>query len=342
MGAALGVLEAAFSDFVAAVSQYESIARAEAAKVGTGAAATVTDSGTAGAQVTGSGAEGAQLTGSGEEGAAPAPAPAPPPPPPPPPYRPQAPASLIPPVDIIGQWPLDQTGNIDLYGIQGNNFQLSQNFNDQRTRISQILTNQSQVSNIVNTELERLKDKKTSVDQAIIGQQRIVTLNDNYRQRYAQYINIIVVICITLVLIIGLITLENTFTFIPSYVFETLMAFIFIGGLYLCYVFYSLIQSRSNMDFNKLNLPGPVSLSPAQLEAQKQAAAKSGNLLGTINLYGCIGPECCGNNTQWDSGNSICLPNGETYSGFTTMTISYNNINVLPNSPNEYANYMPL
>jgi hypothetical protein len=102
-----------------------------------------------------------------------------------------------------------------------------------------------------------------------------------------------------------------------------------------------------------LELKGPTVLSGSEVDANQIAAGKAGDLLGSINLFGCMGPKCCtAGDTMWDDATSKCVPMCATgfiwnkttkqceaapanQSGFTTMDkrdpIAY--------SPNEYNKY---
>lgn len=207
-----------------------------------------------------------------------------------------------------------------------------------------ILTQQTAMNDIVTNELDRLNSKKTKIDSALVGQKRAVSLNDSYRQRYVQYINIIITIVIALVLIIGLSLLSNAFEVIPSFVVNILIIIIVVITMYICYVIMSNIKSRDKIDYNKLDLAPPKVATASELVKIEEQQAKAGNLLGGINLMGCIGDKCCSTGTYWDQDNSVCKPgtnpNPNQVSSFTTMSISYNSGQAIsPNSPNEYANY---
>jgi hypothetical protein len=110
------------------------------------------------------------------------------------------------------------------------------------------------------------------------------------------------------------------------------------------------------MYFDQIDLDGPSILSPDQISKQKAAAGKSGNLLGSINLNGCIGNDCCSIGTVWDASGGVCVVESDiqkavssaaaaaaaaSKSGFTTIS-AIDNIsrNVKPNSPNEFKDYV--
>jgi len=97
------------------------------------------------------------------------------------------------------------------------------------------------------------------------------------------------------------------------------------------------------MNFNELDLPG---LNNSVAGNTVASGTGSGSLLDLINVNGCIGSDCCGTNTEWDQGNSLCksLPK---LSGFTTMNLAYingdlSNMKVSANSPYEFSDYVPI
>lgn len=213
---------------------------------------------------------------------------------------------------------------------------------------SAILTKQQDVNNLVTDETNRLATKKITIDQALDGQKRLISLNESYRLKYAQYIKMILVAIIALVIWVVLNHLSSL-GILPGALYAILMIIVLSVAIFSCYFIYLDILNRDNMNFNELNIPGPKKLTPDEIKQSQDAAAKSGNLLGTINFSGCIGAECCSDGSKWDAGNSVCIGNAlpfgrsTTFSGFSTLSVSYNNgelkKTVSANSPNEFAEY---
>jgi hypothetical protein len=213
----------------------------------------------------------------------------------------------------------------------------------------QILAQQQDVQGILINEAQRLSLKKGKIDSAIDGQKRIIALNDSYRARYAAYIKMLLIIIIGLVVCIVLNVVSKLLTFIPSAIFDILIAIVIFITLYICYIMNLDIIGRDNMDFDKLKVPSPAQMTPGELAKSQADAAKRGDLLNTINIGGCIGPSCCNVGTNWDAGNSVCVGNTysfgsvSTKSGFTTISLSYNIGDIqptaAPNEPNEFDKY---
>jgi hypothetical protein len=207
---------------------------------------------------------------------------------------------------------------------------------------SAVLAKQKEMSDIINAEKERLLQKKQSIDNALVGKKRAVALNEAYRMRQAQYTRIKVVIVIVLAICIFLVLLGQRFPIVPlTYIILLNTIVVLVGGIY-CLFLYSTINSRSMMNYDELNLQGPSVLSPADVKTTQAAAAKVGDLLGTVNVSGCVGSECCSTGTKWDNKLAKCVPNAETptadttipkQSAFTTMS------QTLVHSPSEYDSY---
>ena len=256
---------------------------------------------------------------------------------------------------VTNNYITDPTNQLSI--IQSTNNDINTNLLNASGSANALADHQVDMQKIVDDERSRLNDKKTQIDTALIGQQRIVSLNDSYRQRYSQYVNVIIVIVVTLALIITINIISKIFTMIPSLIFDLLIIVILSAGIYLCYTIIININSRSKIDFNKLDLQPPKVLTADEIAAAKNTASKSGNLLGTVNLNGCVGPVCCGTGTTWNDELAICKPSatqasatqasGSGAQGFSTMSVesfktinvSYNNGPVKPISPTEFDKY---
>jgi hypothetical protein len=225
---------------------------------------------------------------------------------------------------------------------------LKNNYKSALANNNATLTQQDKINQILETENTRLTDKKTSIQQALDGQQRIVSLNDSYRLKYAQYIKMLLVIIIALVIWVILSKL-NSIGLLPDAIYTILIILVLVIPGFICYFIYLDILGRDRMNFNELNIPPPDKLTPDQIRQRKEAAAKDGDLLGSINFAGCVGSECCSDGTKWDEGNSVCFGNSlafgrsTTFNGFSTISVSYKNGEFLPpttpNSPDEFTQY---
>jgi hypothetical protein len=220
---------------------------------------------------------------------------------------------------------------------------LYSSFSTAKTSTDSILDHQNEMLDIVNKENNRLALKKQSVDTALDGKKRAIKLNESNRLRYEQYTKIIIVIIITLALFIGISITSKFLPFLPQFIFDILSIFVITIGLFTSYFIFLNMQMRSNMNFDELDLPGPKILSEEEIQKGKAQEAKYGNLLGSIDLVGCMGSDCCDVGTLWDTGNSVCRPIVPFQNPFTTISVAYKqgDINgpVKSNSPNEFESY---
>lgn len=231
------------------------------------------------------------------------------------------------------------TGNVQIMQTNLDNLYRQGNIANSSNLVT--LTHQRDMNNIVQTENNRLKEKKAIIDDARESQKRLIDFNNSYNQRYMFWTKITTVIIITLVVYMIFSTLEMYFPFIPGFVFDILNIITFCIGVFICYFIYLDIYRRSKMNFNELELDPPKKASPQEIQAAQNKASKSGDLLGTLNVTNCTGPECCGPNTSWDSGNAICMSGNTIVSAFTTLNDNYlnGNYSVKANSSYEFTHY---
>lgn len=229
------------------------------------------------------------------------------------------------------------------------------NFKAASTSSDALLANQKDVGEIVSTELDRLKKKKHSVDAALEGQKRMLHLNDSYRAKHAYYNYIIIVLIAVFIVLIIFNFASMYFPNVPFWLFELVYVVLFSSIIIYFYILYRDINRRDKTNFNELDLEDPPK-GNVDLSAKRRQAATEGDLLGSINITGCVGPQCCDPGTAtWDEGNSVCIGKDGLIAGLTggeggeggagagnAGLDSFSNMEVtgvLPNSPNEFENY---
>ena len=222
-----------------------------------------------------------------------------------------------------------------------------------------VLTHQEDVSDIVNTEKDRLLLKKQSIDNALVGKKRAIELNDSYQKKQAEYNKIKYAWVIALAISVILVISKKKFEFLPSFMFDLFTILVLFGASIYTISILIDVSRREKTNFNKLDLPDPAARTAAELQSAAKAASKEegGDLLGGMNLYGCVGSYCCSPGTKWENDISKCV-HDDNYTGadagagavekqpFTTMsTAKYGNKrrininNVKENYANEYDNY---
>ena len=189
-----------------------------------------------------------------------------------------------------------------------------------------------------------MQSQKSIAESALIGQQRVMMLNDGSTKRTAQYTKIIIVIVISLVASLILTTIGGYLTFIPSFVFDIAQIGIIAFAIIYGFLLYQDAQNRDNINFDEIKTPTVTVPSQTDISNNLARAKDSGNLLDTINLGTCIGFDCCSPGTHWDQGNSVCQAGnvvaGNVVAGFTTMNEAYSQ-QVMKNFPFEFSMYAP-
>jgi len=221
-----------------------------------------------------------------------------------------------------------------------------------------VLTHQEDVADIVDTEKDRLLIKKQSIDNALVGKKRAIELNDSYQKKQAEYNKIKFAWVIALAISVILVISKKTFVFLPSFIFDLFTILVLFGASIYTISILIEVSRREKINFNKLDLPDPAARTAAELQAAAKAASKEegGDLLGGMNLYGCVGSYCCSPGTKWDNDITKCVHDDEydpnkiqdeaTTETFNTMINTQHinkrriNINnVKENCANEYDNY---
>jgi hypothetical protein len=153
-------------------------------------------------------------------------------------------------------------------------------------------------------ELERLKNRKSNVDNAILAQNRQIDLNESYRKRYAKYVQILFVLIFAYIGYLAIITIQNMFPDIPSMVFDGLLLLLIVIVAY--YIFYAVMEliTRSNMNYDEL---GSVDTTTPN-NSDPNALRNAGKLAQSNTASGvCVGQECCPASYKWDSATNRCV-----------------------------------
>ena len=166
------------------------------------------------------------------------------------------------------------------------------------------LTYQEQVNTILERENGRLADRKKAIDQAEMGQKRLVDLTTNATLRNKAMNKIYVVITIAILCYLGIRLLIN-YEMVPEKVTDILFIILVTGSTILIINMYYDYDRRNNMDYNMIDLGDPKQLT-GSAAATDAAAAK--NLLES-RFNGCVKEACCTEGSSFNEKYSICVPN---------------------------------
>ena len=209
--------------------------------------------------------------------------------------------------------------------------------------VEQTLLRQNEMKEIVDAENERIKKNIKTTETNLLTKNRKMKFIDNKRQRAEQYNKILYVFIIILSLIIIAIIGFQYLPFLPDFILQIFIVIVGSIGLVKIFNIYRELQTRSHLDYNELKLTAPNVMSSEEVDKKQKAAAKSGDLLGSIDIGGCRGAECCDTESDviWSESSRKCIPKPTTAETeeFTVERMKYNRGIAQPNSPNETLLY---
>ena len=207
----------------------------------------------------------------------------------------------------------------------------------------QILLRQNDMKGIVDAENERIQKNIKTTETNLLTKNRKMGFVENKRQRSEQYNEILYVFVISLSLIIIAIIGFQYLPFLPDFILQIFIVIVGSIGLVKIFNIYRELQTRSHLDYNELKLTAPNVMSSEEVDKKQKAAAKSGDLLGSIDIGGCRGAECCDTESDviWSESSRKCIPKPTTAETeeFTVERMKYNRGIAQPNSPSETLLY---
>jgi hypothetical protein len=184
------------------------------------------------------------------------------------------------------------------------------------------------IKTILTNENARLTQKKQTIDDAVISQNRIIHFNDNSRKIHGAYIRILIVFTIILAILWIVITLKQIITFIPEFIFDIILIFAICIGVIIIYNYYIEIIRRNRYNFDELDNAPPTIAKSSDSDVSN---VSNGDIMGgLVNI--CVGQDCCNTETKWDELTGKCVKKDP----FTTMEN-----NTIPKEEYEYTNYSP-
>lgn len=185
---------------------------------------------------------------------------------------------------------------------------LSTDLNAAGSSIGPTLTYQTEVKTILDRENGRLNAKKSTIDAAYMGQQRMVDLTNSQTKKNKAYNLILIVAVITFLVVLGIKQVYDN-GIIPNTVLDIMNIVILSVGMIYCVVLYMDIYNRSNMDFDQITLDQPYRKSQAEIDADRANQLASGQLSDATAgaNAGCVGAQCCPVGSTFNEFNKICV-----------------------------------
>jgi hypothetical protein len=179
-----------------------------------------------------------------------------------------------------------------------------------------VLAKQHDMQKIISNENTRLDIKQKSIDDALTSKERMIELNANYTKRKTQYQKMMIAIMIGLVIYFTVYIIDSILH-IPDAIFFLILIITFVSVAIYCFNIYLIIVNRDPIDYDKLNISPPPTLSSSQIQTATNAnaniSAGNMNLLGDLNILTCLGSSCCSTGTIWDVSAQLCLKDKDTF-----------------------------
>ena len=193
----------------------------------------------------------------------------------------------------------DPSGNYYMDNLNNDLKDLNDTLQGSEVSSNTLILKQGTVNDILNKENQRLLDKKNNIDSALVGQQRLLQINDSYRKRQAAYIKVLIVIIVAIILFFVLSFLSTSLTFIPEVVYYLLFIILISGTIiYVVLMIYN-INNRDPLNFDQLNLARPnlsptlVPIEPTSTPTPKSGGSDTQKCTDISGNTTCVGAECC-------------------------------------------------
>lgn len=150
------------------------------------------------------------------------------------------------------------------------------------------------VKNIYDTELERVDKRKQGINDMMISQKRLISLNQSYTSKMKKYGYMVSIIAFALVITIMIIQFRYL---LPSLLADFGIIIAIAGAIIWAYLIFADIQNRDKIDFDELAIDSSSLVNPANIDKDNADAGNAGDIsaLASNSLLGagCVGPTCC-------------------------------------------------
>jgi hypothetical protein len=190
---------------------------------------------------------------------------------------------------------------INLYKLLNN---LNGNYQSSLTNSREVLSEQNVAIEIVETELNRAKQRLAVIEEEKNNKIRLIEINTYYGQSYDEHANMMKLFIYILIPIIVLSFLFKK-GFIPISIYKILNVVIIIIGLILLWRNYSKIYMHDKLNYPEYNWSFDASTAPGV-----DSSLSTSDPWGSLNTT-CIGSACCMNETEYDNGLNKCILNNQ-------------------------------
>jgi hypothetical protein len=150
------------------------------------------------------------------------------------------------------------------------------------------------VENIYKKEADRVEKRKQGINDMMVSQKRLISLNQSYTSKMKKYGYMISIIAFALVIIIMIIHFRYL---LPSLLADLGIVIAIAGAIIWAYLIYVDIQNRDKIDFDELAIDSSSLVNPANIDKQNTDAGNEGDISALSSNAalgaGCIGSACC-------------------------------------------------
>jgi hypothetical protein len=201
------------------------------------------------------------------------------------------------------------------------------------------LEDQSMAVQIVEDELNHMKQNLQLLQTEKNNKVRLVEINSYYGDKYAEHSNLMKIIIFTLVPVI-IISLVYRSGIIPTNVYYILLSIVVIIGSYYFWLRFVSIITRDTMDYNEYDW----NFNPDSAPKSNSSGSSKDPWL-SADLGTCVAAECCSKGQTYDESLSKCIDNTTKPSPSSNTQERYvNNELTKTNTTNKYkhANHASL
>ena len=219
---------------------------------------------------------------------------------------------------------------LNLYKTVGN---VNNYFQNALTSSQGTLKEQTAAISIIETELNKSKQRLEMLQEEKNNKIRLVELNDYYGSKYAEHGRLMKIIIFTLVPVIILAVLNNK-EVIPQNVYYVLLVIVSVIGAAFFWKTMSSILMRDAMNYNEYNWFFDPDAAPSSGGVGTDDPWLTTQIPGT-----CVGQACCSDGQTWDSDLGQCIGTSSVIDTSVTesfMTESMVNQVLTKGSANKY------
>ena len=175
-------------------------------------------------------------------------------------------------------------------------------------KANMIQNKQNQTKHIVLDEIDRMKVKKSNMDTEKYNADRMILLNQSFRDRQQQYLMIMLLFLFVFGISLAIVFFQEKMG-ITTVFMDILLIAVIGSGIFVAVFMFTDIFSRDPLEFSKLKQEGGkltnVLKHKDAADAANKAALSAGEVTQIVKTT-CRGAECCGPGFKWDSATRMC------------------------------------